>query len=155
MKSILISFYLFVLIIMIQSCSNDNCPLIAIVEHDTFGLEIKDDISQDDLFFGDDAVYSVDEFEVFVKSSDTLKKYFRWSTFENSFTITGNRINDNLKDTFYLRIPNTSLDTLMVGYNQEDLGRCYGLTVTSYDLRLNENTVCEGCTLGETTILYK
>lgn len=141
---------------MIQSCNDDTCLLIETFEDDTFYLQIKDDVTQEDLFFGDNAIYSEEEFEIYIKGVDSLVRYFRWDTFdENTFTVTGNRIYDNLTDTFYIQIPNSTLDTFTLKYYQEDLGKCYGTVVTSYDLQVNGELVCESCKTGEQVIILK
>ena len=161
MNHIYFSFFIIVLIsIFFSSC--DKCGSINLYRDQSgFNLEIRNANTREHLFFGNNAIYNQNEFEIFTEENDSLIVH-EWNIFEdeNCFSVYTNDTYshdisfDKLTDTFYIQIPNSPMDTLMIKYNRETT-ECFEDLVTNYDIRQNGILICESCTLKHRVIIFK
>lgn len=94
------------IILSFQSCGEDY-DLISFNDQAGFYLEVRSTNTQEQLFFGNNAIYDQSEFGFFIETNDSLVNY-EWSTNddENNFFINTNDFTpsisfDKLTDTFY------------------------------------------------------
>jgi hypothetical protein len=163
MKNLYLKLLIFSLLIVIfQSCDDTVCTLEAYVEYNQLYLQIKDETTQEDLFFGDSAIYELSELGVFVKENGDLVPYGNnfWggaSQEENTIRIASTARHGAIVnvDTFYVQVPNSTLDTFIVNYNRENFGKCHGYLITNSDIQHNGELVCESCTFGDKATIFK
>lgn len=150
-----------VLAVCLSTACDENCFEAPYRTQYLFHLELINVSTGNNLFLGNDALYPLDSFQLYRMRADTLSDY-SYHTFEEHsyFVINCQDVYDYtpdistqaIIDTFYFKIPDSGLNELTFEFNRIKT-ECDPNFVENYDVRLNGNLVCEGCTHNDEIVI--
>lgn len=146
-------------LLFLWSCDDDCFDEVYRSQY-LFHLELLDAQTGNNLFLGNNAIYPLDSFQLYKMNADSLQSYEYHFTDENPYFIIScediyefsTDIGGEIIDTFYFKIPGTELNMLTFDFNQVET-KCQSDFVESYDVSLNGNLVCEGCTVNDEILI--